>query len=321
VTSRDEAIRRALCALQDEISGAEHPGHEILEAYVDGVLTEEQRDGVDRLAARSQVVAEDLADLQAIHDTLAGQPAARRDIRWGRIAAIAAVAASIVAAAAIGMGSFQSRAVPAVSHLADREAQAVQRAIADGRITVAPEVQALIGTSGTLLGGNASATGLRPLAPAGTRVLSARPRFVWTDSGADAYSIAIFDDSFNEVMRSPRIKETTWTPDADLRDDTRYAWQVTAYRGSATDTEPRPPRPEARFMIANAATASDATAAMQRLHDEPLALGIILSQDGFIDDGRAALERAAADPSTADAARRLLASLDQGMPITTKPAQ
>jgi hypothetical protein len=321
VTGRDEAIRRALCALHDEISGEEHPGHEILEAYVEGRLTPAQREDVDRLAARSPMVAEDLADLQAIHETLVRQPAARRNIRWGRIAAIAAVAASIAAAVAIGIISSRTAPAPNASRLASAEQQSVQQAIADGRITLAPSARALIGRTGTLLGAQEPATTLRPLTPAGTVVRSPRPAFAWTDAGADAYSIAIFDESFNEVLRSPRIAATSWTPDADLNRETRYVWQVTAYRGSRSETEPRPPRPEARFMIANAATARETEATMARLRDEPLALGILLAQNGFIDDGRAALERASANPSTADTARRLLASLDQGMPITTTPAQ
>lgn len=319
--SRDEAIQRALCALHDEILGAEHPGHEVLEAYVEGTLTPGQRADVDRLAARSQVVAEDLADLQAIHDTLVRQPAAQRDIRWGRIAAIAAVAASIAAVIAVTMNPARAPEAPAVTHLAGVEQQAVQRTIAAGRIELGPGTLALIGKTGTLLGAQGDASTLRPLTPIGTMVRSRRPVFSWADAGADAYSVAIFDEAFNEVMRSPRIVATSWAPAADLNPDGRYVWQVTAYRGSRSDTEPRPPRPEARFMVASATAAGEAESTMTRLHDEPLALGILLAQSGFIEDGRAALQRAADDPSTSDAARRLLASLDQGMPITTKPAQ
>ncbi|MEP6782872.1 MAG: hypothetical protein ABI983_04325 [Acidobacteriota bacterium] len=100
MTGRDEAIQRVLCALNDEIS--EHPGHEILEAYVEGRLTPEQRDDLDRLAAESAIVAEDIADLRAIQEAIL-QVERSRTIHWGRVAAIAAVAGSIVAAIGLGM--------------------------------------------------------------------------------------------------------------------------------------------------------------------------------------------------------------------------
>jgi hypothetical protein len=58
-----------------------------------------------------------------------------------------------------------------------------------------------------------------------------------------------------------------------------------------------------------------------RLNADPLSLGILLADEGLMVEAKRQLLRAAAAPQTADAAGRLLAPLNQGTPITTKPAQ
>ena len=73
--------------------------------------------------------------------------------------------------------------------------------------------------------------------------------------------------------------------------------------------------------MVDAATAEKLTALRSRLADEPLSLGVLLAEAGLIDDARVELARAADTPESSELARRLIDSLDQGTPITTKPAQ
>jgi hypothetical protein len=137
----------------------------------------------------------------------------------------------------------------------------------------------------------------------------------WTDAGADAYTVAIFDEGFTEVARSRRLRATAWTPEADLPPGGRYLWQVTAHRGTIAETEPQPPRPEARFMVLDAVTLARVEELEQRLADLPLHLGILLADFGLFADARAELTRAAAStPGASAAARRLLDSLDSLAP-------
>lgn len=319
MTSRDDAVRRSLRALRPEAAD-EHPGTEALAAYVEGRLSADERAAIARLAASSPTVAEDLADLQAVHRTLSAQPAARRDVRWGRAAAIAAIAASAVLGVWLTRPTGRVEVPPAVTRLEQGEQDRVRQAIARGRLELTPSAAGLRSRDGMLLGSAAPAS-FGPLSPVGTAVLSRRPTFTWSSNGADAYTVAIFDEHFTEVARSPRLQATSWTPSVDLALDGRYVWQVTAHRGTVEDTEPKPPRAEARFAVTNATIESEMKRTIARLKDEPLALGILLAEYGFIDDGRAALQRAAGDRRTADDARRLLESLDQGTPMATKPAQ
>jgi hypothetical protein len=322
VTARDEAIRRALQALgADE---AVHPGHEVLEAYVEGALSADEAAAIDRLAARSAIVAEDIADLRSIQADLARQPVGRRDIRWSRAAAVAAaVAASLVAAIWMTNRPAPAPVQPpaALTQMTATEAARVRRVIDEGRVELSPAIQALITREGTLLSEPGQAVALRPVSPLGTAVRSSRPLFTWADSGADAYTIAVFDEGFGEVARSARVSGLSWSPDADLPRGATYVWQVTAHRGSQSETEPKPPRPEARFSVIDAAMLARVENMQARLSGEPLALGILLAEAGLIADARVELTRAAQSADSAAVAQRLLAALDQGTPITTKPAQ
>jgi hypothetical protein len=320
VSNQDEAVRQALRAFGAD-DALDHPGHEVLEAYVEGRLSEDDRAAVDRLAARSVIVAEDLADLRAVHTTLLAQPAARRDPRWGRFVAIAAVAASLALGVWLTSRPSAPTAVPVATQLAQAEQDRLAEAIARGRLNVPASAAALVRPEGTLLGATVSAAPVTLMEPAGTYLTSARPTFTWTDAGADAYTVAVFDENFTEVARSPRVSGTSWTPEADLPRSKTYSWQVTVHRGTRDEIEPKPPRPEARFAILEGGTAGSLDEIRLRLSGEPLALGVILAEAGVLTEARRELERAAAVPATADVARRLLDSLPQGTPITTKPAQ
>lgn len=329
MSERDEAIRRALQALrEDEL---DHPGHETLEAYVEGRLRAEDAAVIDRLAAQSAIVAEDIADLRRIHAALtlgegrsteraSHRVEARKDIRWGRYAAVGAAAAALIAAVWIARPAPVAAPTVIDQPLTAAESSRVEAARTNGRIAVPESIAALAPREGTLLGQSPSAT-LRLRSPIGTAVIFPRPQFTWEDSGADAYTVAVFDQNFSEVARG-RVTGTSWRPDVDLPRGGTYSWQVTAHRGATSDTEPRPPRPEARFTVIDQATADRIVNLQARLDaSHPLPLGILLAELGLIEDARVQLARAAQVPATADIARRLLDSLDQGTPMTTKPAQ
>jgi hypothetical protein len=317
VNDQRDAIRRALDALQGDIG--EHPGHDLLEAYVEGRLTADQRAAIDRLAARSSIVAEDLSDLRAIHEAIAGRPMVTRNRRWVRVAAVAALAASLIVVVWFARPARVEAPVRVMTELTPKEEIGVRLAITSGRIALPDSLASLRPGEGTLLG-NGSPAAFRLQSPVGTAVLETRPLFTWDDASADAYTVAVFDQNFSEVARG-RVTGTSWRPEVDLARDATYSWQVTAHRGSQNITEPQPPRPEARFRIVDAATVNEVDELRRRLDNLQLQLGILLAERGLIADARVALMRARSVPETADVARRLLESLDQGTPMTTKPAQ
>ena len=310
----NQDVRRALDALQPGTD--EHPGMETLEAYVEGRLSPAERTRVDAMASRSDIVAEDLADLQAVHESLAALPVARRDIRWRGLAAGAAIAATILIAVVVSRRESTTRdeiGTNSIAAITAAEQARVDAATKAGRIELPANVTALVRPPGTLLGAPA-ATAFGPLTPVGTAVRSPRPSFSWSDAGADAYTVAVFDANFAEIARSARVSGTSWTPATDLPRATSLVWQVTAHRRTGDTTEPRPPQPEARFSVLDASTVARVEEQAARLADHPLALGVLLAEVGLISDARAELARAANDAATADVAKQLLSSLDATAP-------
>lgn len=317
MNDQSDAIRRALDALCE---GAEQPGHEVLEAYVEGRLTSDQRAVIDRLAARSAIVAEDIADLRAIHEAIADRPMVSANRRWVRFAAVAALAASLIVVVWFARPGRVQEPVRVMTQLTPKEEVGVRLAITSGRIALPESLASLRPGQGTLLGDAPPPAIFRVQTPAGTAVLETRPFFSWESAPAETYTVSVFDQNFSEVARG-RVTDTSWRPDVDLARNATYSWQVTAHRGSQDITEPKPPRPEARFRVVDATTVDEVDELKRRLANQPLALGVLLAERGLIVDARTALMRAQFTPETADAARRLFESLDQGTPMTTKPAQ
>ena len=338
MTDQDAGIRRARRALEDALAGdsLEHPGYEAIEAYVDGTLEPAARARIERLAAQSPEVAEDIADLDAVRRAIGGQKTpnrVRRNIQWAGVAA--AAAAAFVAAAWFGtrnepapkQQASATVAAPASmfasSNLSNQERTAVENAVTTGKLNVPAAVLALNTRRGTLLGSGESRNPFNPLTPTATAVLSTRPVFEWSDGHADHYTIAVFDDTFTEVARGSKVTGTSWAPSTDLPRGGTYRWQVTAHRASGDITIPVPPQPEARFSIVDAQTAEAVRGQRERLSDLPLALGVLMADAGLLTDARAELQRAMDVPATAEAAKKLLETIapDQGTPTTTKPAQ
>jgi hypothetical protein len=327
VIERNEHASRALGAFNaaiDAVPGdADHPGYETLEALVDGRLDEVDQEVVQSHISLCSLCAEDLADLRATRDSLQAI-APIRSTRW-RIPAIAAAAAAVLIAVWIAREPAapveppQAAAPPtqippvAVATAPDLfsadERALIDRIIAANRLEIPESIAGLRGTPGTLLGSNRGTT-LAPIAPLGTAVTSLRPSFSWSPvRGAQAYSVAVYDDRFKEVAKSPRITETTWVATGDLPRDRSLSWQVTAHLNGSNVVGPAPPQPEARFRILDQAAADAAAALRARLTSRPLELAILLARAGLVQDAADQLRRAEADAATASAARALRATL------------
>ncbi len=329
MTERIDETSRALGALTSGVrvvpGDTEHPPYETLEALVDGRL-----DDVEREVAESHIefcaqCAQDLEDLRGVRELL--RPVAPALSTWWRIPAIAAAAATLLLAVWIArepapFAVEQARAVPAPSPavqpapppvvadlLAPDERALVDRVTSAGRLAIPESIAALRGTRGTLLG-TGSGTTLVPVAPLGTAVASSRPSFSWNPvKGAQAYSVAVYDDRFKQLARSPRVKDTTWDATIDLPRDRALTWQVTAHLGGSDLVGPAPPQPEARFQIIDEATAKSMAAVRERLASRPLELAIILANSGLLAEASEQLLRAEKDAATAVAARVMRANL------------
>jgi hypothetical protein len=338
LTTPLDAVERARRALDDLVkSGAddfEHLSAETREAYVDGTLGTVDREVADSHLDICPVCAEDVRDLELVRQVLAATRASSPSKKSSRrnAANVVVLTGSLAAGVALAIWLGRPATAPAdpapapvaqtapppapapvpvpAGVLEPAEQAAVDRVLAGGGLVIPEDVQRLVGTPGVLLGRAPAADPFGPVGPKGTILLTARPRFQWTArDSVTAYSVAVYNDQFNEVMASPRVSDTTWVPATDLPRGVSYQWQVTAHTASGDVTAPVPPQPEARFRVADSATATEVTRLQQRLRDKPLELGILLCERGFILDGIAALDRAAQSPATAEQANRLKSEL------------
>lgn len=337
------ATRRAESALDRALSlktGArpddfEHPGFERLEALVDGRLDDADQEIVATHVEFCATCAQDLADLTAMRNELAGHTtvvaASSGQAGAGRWR-LMQVAAAVIAVVGIGyfvVSRLQNSTSPATPASTQAQANApvapapapanpltadeqslVDRVLASGRLEMPAAVRGLSGPVGTLLGGGATASSLVPLSPIGTAVLSTAPEFTWQPMrGATSYSIAVFDQQFAQVASADHVTGTSWTPPAALPRGATLAWQITAHFPTGDVLAPAPPQPEARFVVVDDATAAVVTSQRARLADQPLALGVLLAKAGLFLDAQHAFERAATQPVHAEHARQLLAGL------------
>lgn len=197
-------------------------------------------------------------------------------------------------------------AASAPNPLSAEEAALIDRVKATGRLDTPASISALKGVPGTLLGDAASTT-IVPLSPVGTMIATVRPTFVWEAvRGAQASSVAIYNQGFREVAQSPRITGTTWTATSDLPRRGALSWQVTAHLVASDIVGPAPPQPEAQFQIVNQSMSASIAALRERLAARPLDLAILLASEGLIADATVQLRRAESDPASTAIAKTLL---------------
>ena len=126
----------------------------------------------------------------------------------------------------------------------------------------------------------------------------------------EVYTVAVTDDRFQQVAGSGPLTATNWTPQSELPRGRVLTWQVTArLADGSTVIAPAPPHPEARLIVLDESAAAAVEEQRVRLAAHPLELGILLAKTGLVAEAERELSRAAADPSTAVDANRLLATL------------
>lgn len=310
---------------------SEHPTHEQLVSYVDGCLHPADVEWIDSHVEQCAVCREDLTDLRQVQEMLAAAtPAGPIEVRrWPRWVIGGAAAAGILGllwvnrpgpapeerqesvALASQPAAEEPPAAPPVSPVSAREQQLLAEALLTGVAPLAPFDRAIRVPAGTLLNAAPSRAPFAPTGPMATALTSPRPRFAWTAApDATTYTVSVFDERFTEVASSGPITTTEWSPSRDLPRNQVLSWQVVAESPAGRLATPAPPQPEARVLILPEERARVIAEARRRLTNEPLALGLVLSEAGLYADARAMLSRALTDPRyDASQVRAILASL------------
>jgi hypothetical protein len=314
---------------RDELRAAEAeaPSFDDLAAYVDGRLSPAESADLEQRIAGDEVVRREVELLRELRVEMARTRVApaRRAWVWTGLAAAASVAA-VASLVLLKRGAGPSPA-PAPSPIAlvaavsdgDRKVMLTEEGglvglgevDADLRAAVASALRGQVAEPAGLaalrpgrsaLMGTASGTPVfGPLAPVGLRVSNGRPTFLWSPHPeAVAYDVKVFDQDFREQAAGADIRGTEWQPPRPLAPGVIYLWQVTARTGHGRVSAPVPPRPEARFEVADEALLAQVGRRRSAAPSSHLVAAIAFLEAGLLDDADSELQAlAAANPDSA----------------------
>jgi hypothetical protein len=316
---KTERVKAGVSALRKSLGTQEpleHPDHDQIAGYVDNALTSADREILEAHLELCRTCAEDVEDLRSVQSPVPRAAPTRVHKRsWYAAAALAAAAAAAIVFFWPGRDAQPPPGTaPAVSSNEGLDADDRERiasAIRTGRVTIPPVISELRGRTGTLLGNAAKPANFSLLRPVGTAVESTQPLFEWTAAaGATSYVVSVFDDAgLDRVAESGSLQTTQWTPAQPLPAGRKYLWQVRARTATGDIVAPAPPAPESRFQVLDRAVADHIAAVRQRLSASPLALAILLADEGLLDDAEQYLNDVTSrDPSSREA-QQLLASV------------
>ena len=158
-------------------------------------------------------------------------------------------------------------------------------ALQTGHVDIPPGILALRGARETQLGSPAEP---QPelQSPVATAVLSGRPEFHWASlPGATQYEVFIFDESGRPAASSSVLATTSWTPPHELTAGT-YFWELSGVVNGQRVTAPRPPLPQARFMVLPESEQTRLANLAARFPEDHVLLGIIDARAGALDAAR-----------------------------------
>ncbi|HKG48473.1 MAG TPA: zf-HC2 domain-containing protein [Pyrinomonadaceae bacterium] len=159
----------------------------------------------------------------------------------------------------------------------------VKKALMSQRIERPPQLQGLTRPPSSLMGANDQRQEFSVIQPAGSVLLSDRPKFRWSRlEGATGYVVEIYDDQFKLVTASPELTTVSWTTAQSLRRGRVYSWQVKAIKDGQETTVPRPPAPQAKFRVLEQAKANELARAKRAYGSSHLTLGLLYAEAGLV---------------------------------------
>ena len=177
------------------------------------------------------------------------------------------------------------------------------------RVEKSQQLAGLSRAQGKLMGSDDEKQRFAAIEPAGKIILSDRPTFRWSRlTGASGYIVEVYDEKFSQVTISPMVTGTSWTS-TRLQRGRVFSWQVKAIKDGQEFLAPRPPAPQARFMIVDQARAAEIARVTREHPSSHLLLGLVYARVGLLDDAErelSALQKANPD---AEIVRRLAASI------------
>ncbi len=183
----------------------------------------------------------------------------------------------------------------------------IQRDLADGRLSIPPEINQLNDKTAKLMSGGTQEIPFALSSPVGKIIQSNRPQFRWNKlAGAEGYIVNVYDEDFNEVAVSPQISDATWQVDKPLARNKIYLWQVTAIKNGEEIKSPVRPAPDAKFKVLDAAKSNEIEQAKRQFGNSHLLLGILYANAGLLSEAENEFQKLLRKNPKSELARKLL---------------
>ncbi len=208
--------------------------------------------------------------------------------------------------------------------LEPEQQQAMQTALASGRLAINEPSNFNTRQQETLLGPPVAAPFFKVISPVSQMVIDGRPTFTWEPMPtATGYRVRVYATGYRKIAESPLVHGTAWQATTSLPRGNSLTWTVIAECPKGEVRAPTPPQPEAAFQVIDTDTAAALDRAASSHGSDHLLLAILYARAGVTHEARAQLDQLAAQNPGSKLVDQLKASLNQAAPspISTNAAQ
>jgi hypothetical protein len=194
------------------------------------------------------------------------------------------------------------------NHLPPAYQQMIRRALTGQELGRSPLLAGLMAPGDKPRGdGDVRRVEFSVIEPVGTITLSDHPTFRWSQlNGATGYVVEVYDERFGLAAASPQITDHTWTAPQPLKRGEIYYWQVKAVKDGRELKAPRPPAPQAKFRILDAARTNELAQARRAYASWRLILGLLCAQAGLLDEAEREFRALQGNNPNSELVQRLL---------------
>jgi hypothetical protein len=194
--------------------------------------------------------------------------------------------------------------------LSQPDETAIRAVLESGQMSKPAVLRQLTGAPIKLMDRSSEGLPFKPISPVKTTVVDDRPEFVWESlAGAASYSVSVFDENFEMVVRSDAQTGTRWRAPIRLRRGHVYSWEVIALKDGQAITAPSAPAPRSRFKVLRPAELEELNDAKKREPRSHLALAVICARMGLVREAEAEFDKLANDNPDSELARKVVAEV------------
>ena len=175
-------------------------------------------------------------------------------------------------------------------HLPPSVQRAISSTLVSQRLEKPDDLEELADKSSVLLGGRVEGLPFELIGPIARVLPDNQPTFRWRPlEGATGYIVSVLDAQLDEVETSDTLTVLEWRVPRKLNGGI-YSWQVTAIKDGQRIVSPTMPAPQAKFKILEANKVAELARARRDFPESHLALGIVLTRAGLLEDARREFE-------------------------------